>query len=552
MEKLRNRLVKTAKKIKWIPDFGLDRELDWLKNMRDWLISKKRYWGLALPIFECKKCSHFEVIGSKQELQEKAVEGWEKFEGKSPHKPWIDFVKIKCKKCGQPVSRIPDVGNPWLDAGIVPFSTTKYFEDRNYWRKWFPVELVCESFPGQFKNWFYSLLVMAAVLEDTNPMKTIFGYAVVRDEKGEEMHKSKGNAIWFDEAAEKVGADPMRWLYARHNPTDNLLFGYKAIEEVKRRMINLYNSFVFFKTYIKKEEIKKEDVSPNNVLDKWIVSKINNLAETAEKNINEYNPGAAAAAIEDFFINDLSLWYIRRSRERFRPSIGSGQAGGEKEAVATLYNILLTLTKLISPIVPFFAEAMYQEIKTDGMPESVHLCDWPKANKKLIDKNLEENMKNIRGIVTLALAQRAEKGIKVRQPLASLKVQSSKFKVQNEELLKLIKDEVNVKEIVFDDKIKKEVELDTEISEELKKEGNYRELLRNIKAMRKELGLTPEVKVSGIYSTVSDIVDKEKIKKDAGAKEFFVVKNEEEINNVDIKKEVEIMKGKKDFIGIDK
>ncbi|MBU4204723.1 class I tRNA ligase family protein, partial [Patescibacteria group bacterium] len=196
MEKLRKPLMEATKTIKWIPGFGLERELDWLKNMHDWLISKKRYWGLALPIFECQ-CGNFEVVGSKEELKKLAVAGWEKFEGHSPHRPWIDEVKIKCSKCGELVSRISDVGNPWLDAGIVPFSTMGYYQNRDYWKKWFPIELVCESFPGQFKNWFYSIIVMSVVLENISPVKTIFGYASVRDEKGEEMHKSKGNAIWF-------------------------------------------------------------------------------------------------------------------------------------------------------------------------------------------------------------------------------------------------------------------------------------------------------------------------------------------------------------------
>jgi len=208
---LREMMKGVTKKINWLPSFGLDQELDWLNNMHDWLISKKRYWGLALPIYECP-CGNFEVIGSQEELQEKAVEGWDEFEGNTPHRPWIDQVKIKCSKCGKSVARIPDVGNPWLDAGIVPYSTMGYFQDKikdvdgqeisgqQYWKKWHPAHLILESFPGQFKNWFYSLIAMGTVLENTNPFATVLGYASVRDDKGEEMHKSKGNAIWFDEA----------------------------------------------------------------------------------------------------------------------------------------------------------------------------------------------------------------------------------------------------------------------------------------------------------------------------------------------------------------
>ncbi|MEA3344382.1 MAG: isoleucine--tRNA ligase, partial [Patescibacteria group bacterium] len=294
MDKLRELLIKTTKQINWIPSFGLDRELDWLKNMQDWLISKKRYWGLALPIYECEKCGNFEVIGSKEELKEKAVSGWKKFDGNSPHKPWIDEVKIKCSKCGEVISRIPDVGNPWLDAGIVSFSTMKYYEDKEFWKKWFPADLISESFPGQFKNWFYSLIVMSAVLENTNPTKTVFAYALVRDEKGEEMHKSKGNAIWFDDAIEDIGADPMRWMYSRQNPAYNLNFGYKIVEEIKRKLLTLYNIFAFLDNYVdKKEDMTDSLPETNNILDKWIISCFNTLAHKVSSNLDKYNVSVA-------------------------------------------------------------------------------------------------------------------------------------------------------------------------------------------------------------------------------------------------------------------
>ncbi len=531
MEKIRKNLQKIAEKINWIPSFGKERELDWLKNMHDWLISKKRYWGLALPIFECE-CGNFEVIGSKEELKKRAVEGWNKFEGNSPHKPWIDNVKIKCKKCKKTVSRIKDVGNPWLDAGIVPFSTLKYFEDKNYWKKWFPVELVCESFPGQFKNWFYSLLVMSAVLEDANPTKTVFGYASVRDEKGEEMHKSKGNAIWFDEAVEKIGADPMRWLYARQNPADNLLFGYKTVEEIKRKLLTLLNVYTFLNTYVDKKDFPKTDaVKPQNILDKWILSKIDHLIATSKFNLDKYDAAKAVLAIEDFFINDLSLWYVRRSRKRFHPSTDSGQAENStdrNEAIAALYYVLLNFTKIIAPVMPFFAEEMYQQLKTEGTPKSVHLCDWPKIDKKLIDKDLEKKMDEVRNIVNLALAERAAKAVKVRQPLQKLKIKNEKLKIKNsEELLNLIKDEVNVKEIIFDEKIEKEVELDINITEELMEEGIVRDIIRQVQVARKEAKLVPQDKISVQFAVPKKeklIIEKNKdfLLKEFRAAEIFV------------------------------
>ncbi|MCX6764561.1 MAG: isoleucine--tRNA ligase [Candidatus Nealsonbacteria bacterium] len=518
MEKTRERLIKAAKQIKWIPSFGLERELDWLKNMQDWLISKKRYWGLALPIYECKECGNFEVIGSKEELKERAIAGWEKFDGHSPHKPWIDEVKIKCSKCKKSVSRILDVGNPWLDAGIVPFSTMRYFSDKDYWKKWFPIELVCESFPGQFKNWFYSILVMSVVLEDKAPVKTIFGYALVKDEKGEEMHKSKGNAIWFDDAVEIIGADIMRWMYSSPNPALNLMFGYKVADEFKKKIFNLWNSFTFFETYVSKEEIKavqKEFSGSNNILDKWIISSFNSLIKEVTQSFERYDLAKTIGLIENFFIEDLSLWYIRRSRKRFQRPENEKE---KKEARETLHFILLNLMKLIAPTVPFFAENFYQELKTKDLPESVHLCDWPIFKEKEINKDLEDKMKKIREIVAIALSERKSANIRVRQPLSELKIKNE-FLKEEKALLELIKDEVNVKNIVFDNKIKKEIELDFKISEELREEGMVREVLRQIQVMRKkadykprhrvQIQYTASPKLNGILSKNKDFILKE-------------------------------------------
>ena len=220
----RDRIERTVPTIRWIPEEGEARELDWLHNMRDWMISKKRFWGLALPIWVCGECEHFTVIGSREELKDRAVEGWDTFEGNSPHRPYIDAVKIRCEKCGGVSTRVADVGNPWLDAGIVPFSTMRYSTDRAYWEKWFPADLVLESFPGQFRNWFYSMLAMSAMIDGRAPFKALLGHALVRDARGEEMHKSKGNSIAFDEAAEALGAEVMRYIYAEQKTAQNLNF----------------------------------------------------------------------------------------------------------------------------------------------------------------------------------------------------------------------------------------------------------------------------------------------------------------------------------------
>ena len=244
----RDRIKNVVDEINWLPEWGSDSEHNWLDNMGDWMISKKRFWGLALPIWTFEDGS-FYVVGSKEELEKLAVEGWDKFEGKSPHRPWIDHVKIKHPESGLVGSRIEDVGNPWLDAGIVPFSTLGYFENNEYWKEWFPADFITECFPGQFRNWFYSLLAMSSFLENKAPFKTLLGHALVKDEDGKEMHKTAGNAIWFDDAAEKMGVDVMRWMYIRQNVENNLLFGYGKADDVRKRLISFWNIYSFFCTY---------------------------------------------------------------------------------------------------------------------------------------------------------------------------------------------------------------------------------------------------------------------------------------------------------------
>ncbi|HIP97734.1 MAG TPA: isoleucine--tRNA ligase, partial [Anaerolineae bacterium] len=276
---LRYQIMEVVQDTRWIPDFGFDREMDWLRNMHDWMISKKRYWGLALPIWECAECGHFEVIGSERELKERAVEGWEVFDGHTPHRPWIDAVKIRCEKCGALVSRIADVGNPWLDAGIVGFSTLQYRHNRDYWARWFPADLITESFPGQFRNWFYSLLAMSTIMERKAPFRTVQTYATLFAEDGRPMHKSWGNAIWFDDAAETMGVDVMRWMYCAHRPESNLLFGYHRADETRRRFIlPLWNVYSFFVTYANLDgwEPGNAQLAALSVqlLDRWILSRL--------------------------------------------------------------------------------------------------------------------------------------------------------------------------------------------------------------------------------------------------------------------------------------
>ena len=456
MDELRYDIMDVTRQIRWIPSFGLDRELDWLRNMHDWMISKKRYWGLALPIWECQQCGHFEVIGDEEELEERAVAGWDEFAGHTPHKPWIDEVRIQCPECGAEVERIPDVGNPWLDAGIVSFSTLRYRTDREYWRRWYPADWISESFPGQFRNWFYSLLAMATVLDDSPPFKTCFSYALLLDEDGREMHKSWGNAIEFNEAADEMGVDVMRWLYSSHKPEKNLLFGYSRADEIRRQfLIPFWNVYDFFVTYANIDEWRPQGpwdrVAPEDtpLLDRWILARLNQLIARVDDRLENYDAYAATMAAEEF-LDDLSNWYVRRSRRRF----WKGEQDADKEAAyTTLYRVLTVLVRLLAPMVPFVTEAVFQNLARsadDSAPESVHHADWPAANPDRVDEHLLTQMALAREVVTQGHSARNSQGIKLRQPLARalvhLETDSNGLVA---ELVDLVREELNVKEIRF-------------------------------------------------------------------------------------------------------
>lgn len=497
MDQLRYKIMEVSRKVNWLPKWGLERELDWLKNMGDWLISKKRYWGLALPIWECLKCGNFEVLGNRDELKERAVEGWEKFEGHTPHKPWVDEVKIKCSKCGELASRVPDVGNPWLDAGIVPFSTLGYRTQRDSWKEWFPADFITESFPGQFKNWFYSLLTMSTVLEKTNPFKTVLGHATVKDEKGEEMHKSKGNAIEFIEAAEKMGVDVMRWIYVRQNSELNLNFGYGIADETRRRFhLILWNIYNFFVTYANLDRWEEGKVGEASILDKWILSRMHQMIGAVTESLLRYDAFTASGEIEEF-VNDLSTWYVRRSRDRVGPTV---EEGPDKLAFyQTMNMVLVTLVKILAPFIPFITEEVYKNLT---QKESVHLADWPEKDKALVDSTLEEQMALVRKICEQAHALRKKEGIKVRQPLSKLvyKGRLPMIKLASmslpSELASLIASEVNVKEVILGaEKGEFAVELDMVLTPELEVEGKAREIVRQIQEARKEKGLALDEKI---------------------------------------------------------
>jgi isoleucyl-tRNA synthetase len=462
MDELRHAIMDVTRQIRWIPAFGLDRELDWLRNMHDWMISKKRYWGLALPFWECAACGNYEVIGDERELETRAVEGWEAFQGHTPHRPYVDAIKIACSTCGAPMQRITDVANPWLDAGIVSFSTLGYRTDRDYWRAWYPADWISESFPGQFRNWFYSLLAMATVLDDSPPFRECFGYATLMAEDGRAMHKSWGNSIEFNEAASRMGVDVMRWLYCSHKPEHNLPFGYQRADEVRRQfLIPLWNVYHFFVTYANLDGWEPDHTgfvsanpegptpSSDNPLDAWILARLNQVTAHCTESLEQSDMHSVTLAM-DAFLDDLSNWYIRRSRRRFWKSTHDLD---KHTAYATLYHVLVKLCKLLAPLTPFVTEVMYQNLVRAVQPaayDSMHHCNWPDADMVAINTTLLDQMALTRQVTSLGLGARSSVNLKVRQPLAKALVHVHEGQsALSDALTGIVADELNVKALQF-------------------------------------------------------------------------------------------------------
>ena len=459
---LRYQIMDVVDQIRWIPDFGHARELDWLRNMHDWMISKKRYWGLALPIWVCEDCDHFHVIGDEEELEERAIEGFDSLKGHTPHRPFIDEVVLACDKCGGKMTRIPDVGNPWLDAGIVPFSTLSFRTDPEFWKKWYPAHWISESFPGQFRNWFYSLLAMGTVLDNSPPFLENFSYASLHAEDGREMHKSWGNSIEFNEAADKMGVDVMRWLYSAHKPENNLLFGYHRAEETRRRfIIPFWNVYSFFTTYAEIDGwspgLKNfdpdypEGPTPDsqNPLDRWILGRLNQTVEQVTSDLENSNAFNATLGFESL-LDDLSNWYVRRSRRRYWKT----ETDQDKNtAYETLWHVLVKMSRSLAPVIPFLTEQIYQNLIRSVYPDahqSIHHTLWPKVDQNAIDQKLIDQMKLARETASQGLSARSNVGIKVRQPLSEVKVFVKEGLSEiTDELSDIVRDELNVKNLEF-------------------------------------------------------------------------------------------------------
>ena len=427
-DEIRPRMKAAAETVKWTPDEAGKRMQDWLNNMRDWCISRKRFWGLPLPFYLCQECGEFNQAGSLAELRAMAVDPAKVDALPELHRPWIDDVQVRCQKCNATVDRVSEVGDCWLDAGIIGFSTLGYLGDgpgKDYWEQWFPADWVSEM-REQVRLWFYAMLFMSVTLEDRAPYKQVLVYEKVHDEHDKPMHKSHGNSIEFNAAADRMGADVMRWIYAAQNVKVNLRFGFGTGDETVRRLLTLWNTYSFFVTYANLDGFDPTQTPPvppaqRSELDRWVLSRLHSLVRDTNRNLVAFDSAAVTHDVEAF-VGDLSNWYVRRSRRRFWKSEDDGD---KRSAYWTLYEVLTLLTRLIAPVMPFLAEDLYQNLVASvdkSQPESVHLTRYPLADESLIDEALMSDVALVEVVVEMGRAARARSRIKVRQPLHEIAV----------------------------------------------------------------------------------------------------------------------------------
>ena len=449
-DELKPRLIKAASSVKWEPESNGKRMIDWLNNMGDWNISRKRYYGMPLPFYVCPDCGNVHVVGSKEELKKLAVDPAKVDALPELHRPWIDEVKIKCPKCGSEVQRISEIGDVWLDAGIVPFSTTGYFTDKEEWKKNYPAEWVVEM-REQVRLWFYSMLFMSTVLEDRAPYERVLCHSSVVAEDGSKFSKT-GFMIRFDEAAEKIGADTVRYMYAGAPVANDVRFGYNLGDEARRKLLSFWNTYTFFETYARIDKPNFEGYTPDKsamtVTDKWLVTRTNEFIRKTTAQMDDFK---AYNVIKDFevFVDDISNWYIRTNRRRF------WKTGDEKDkmiAYWTLFNAINACVKVMAPIIPFMTESIWQNLTRRVLPSSelsVHLSDWPEVIPGFEDDGIISQTADARDIIAVAMRLRNEHQIKVRQPLSKLYVCADDKEIEKIKVFeKNILDELNIKELV--------------------------------------------------------------------------------------------------------
>ena len=445
--KLKDKLIEENNKVEWYPSFvGEKRFGNWLENLNDWAISRKRYWGTPLPLWTCE-CGHQIMIGSREELVEKAIE---KIDTTIDlHKPYVDDVHIKCPKCGKTMNRTPDVIDCWFDSGAMPFAQYHYpFENKDLWESQYPADFIAEGI-DQTRGWFYSLLVLGVFVTGKSPYKRVLVNELLLDKNGQKMHKSRGNAIEPFSIMKEYGADTVRWYLPYVSPTwTPIKFDEEGLKEVHSKFFNpLKNSYNFFAIYANADNINdintcKVDYKDREEIDKWLLSKYNNLVKNTTEGYEEYDLNKVVKLVTEFVSEDLSNWYIRRNRKRFWES---EMTTSKKSVYITTYEVLEGLSKIIAPIASFTAEEIYTKLTGK---ESVHLADYPVYNNDLIDEKVEEKMDLVRDLISIGRNVREENKIKVRQPISEILLDKRNEKVIDN-LTDLIKEELNVKEVVF-------------------------------------------------------------------------------------------------------
>ena len=455
MTAVKDDLIRNNNTINWIPEsIGKGRFGDWLENVQDWGISRNRYWGTPLNIWQCE-CGHMESVGSRQDLYEKS--GDERAKTIELHRPYIDDITMKCPDCGKTMHRVPEVIDCWFDSGAMPFAQHHYpFENKDLFEQQFPADFISEAV-DQTRGWFYSLLAESTLLFNKAPYKNVIVLGHVQDENGQKMSKSKGNAVDPFDALNKYGADAIRWyFYINSAPwLPNRFHGKAVVEGQRKFMSTLWNTYAFFVLYanIDNFDASKYTLEYDKlpVMDKWLLSKLNSTVAEVDSNLDQYRIPEAAKALQDF-VDEMSNWYVRRSRERFW---AKGMEQDKINAYMTLYTALVTICKAAAPMIPFMTEDIYQNLVRSNdanAPESIHLCDFPVVNKDHIDKKLEEDMEDVLDAVVMGRACRNEAAIKNRQPISRMYIKSD-FTL-SEFYQEIIEDELNVKEVVFTDDVR--------------------------------------------------------------------------------------------------
>ena len=486
MTEVKDDLIANNNTINWIPEsIGKGRFGDWLENVQDWGISRNRYWGTPLNIWECE-CGHQHSIGSIEELKEMSDNCPDEIE---LHRPYIDEVTIKCPCCGKQMHRVPEVIDCWFDSGSMPFAQHHYpFENKELFEKQFPADFISEAV-DQTRGWFYSLLAISTLIFNKAPYKNVIVLGHVQDENGQKMSKSKGNAVDPFDALEKYGADAIRWyFYVNSAPwLPNRFHGKAVVEGQRKFMGTLWNTYAFFVLYANIDDFDATkytlEYDKLSVMDKWLLSKLNSAIKAVDYDLSNYKIPEAAKALQSF-VDDMSNWYVRRSRERFW---AKGMEQDKINAYMTLYTSLVTISKVAAPMIPFMTEDIYQNLVRSidkDAPESIHLCDFPVANKEWIDKDLEANMDHLLNVVVMGRACRNTANIKNRQPIAAMYVKAPYG--LSEYFTAIIADELNVKEVKFTDNIENFISYS--FKPQLKTVGpKYGKLLNGIRKTLSEL-----------------------------------------------------------------